>query len=65
MKWCSTNVDEDEKCKWLSAAMDLAGIKQKLTCVERTSVYDCLQRIRDDKADLMAIDSDYGYIARK
>lgn len=66
LRWCTTSRDEMDKCKVLSAGGVTTGALPTIECLEpRESVLDCLRDIRGGAADLMAIDSNYGYLARK
>lgn len=66
LKWCTTSTEEREKCTVLSAGGITTGALPSIECVEpRATVLDCMRDIRAGSADLMAIDSNYGYLARK
>ncbi|GLV43632.1 Transferrin 3 [Carabus blaptoides fortunei] len=65
MKWCTVSEEENQKCKWLGLASDIAGIVPEMECVQAQNVYDCLNKIKDEQADLISIDSRLGYLARK
>lgn len=65
MRWCTVSQEEKDKCDWLKKAADIFGIKPSISCFQAERVYGCLKTIREDKADMMAIDSQYGFIARK
>lgn len=65
MKWCTINDLDYEKCSWLSVAMELQGVKPRINCIEEKSVTSCLEKIKEDEADVMVLDSHYGFMARK
>lgn len=65
MKWCTVSQTEQEKCDWLSQAVLIAGIRPGLSCVRGSDTLDCMKKIQSSKADIISIDSNYGYLARK
>lgn len=64
MKWCTISDQEQEKCKWLARTALYAGISPEIACIPGNNIYDCLKKIKENNADIMAIDSNYGYLAR-
>lgn len=66
LNWCTTSLAEQRKCAVLAAGGITTGVLPTINCNEpRESVLDCLSDIRNEAADLMAIDSNFGYLARK
>lgn len=66
LNWCTTSRDEVDKCKVMSAGGITTGTLPTISCEQsRENVLQCLNAIRSGEADLMAIDSNYGYLARK
>lgn len=43
----------------------LLGIEPQFFCKMMNSTYECLDNISTNKADIIAIDSNHGYIARQ
>ncbi|XP_026318493.1 transferrin-like [Hyposmocoma kahamanoa] len=64
-RWCVTSQEEFHKCSWVQAAAHSLGIQPPISCVSRSSVLHCLKDIADNLADFMAIQANYGYIARQ
>lgn len=66
LKWCTTSRDERDKCQVVAAGGITTGVLPTIECLEpRVNVLECLKDIQSEDADLMAIDSNYGYLARK
>lgn len=67
LRWCYTSRDERSKCQVISAGGISTGALPTIQCEDepRESVLHCLRDIQAGSADLMAIDSNYGYLARK
>lgn len=66
LRWCTTSRDERQKCEVMAAGGVTTGTLPTIVCNEpRESVLDCLADIRDERADLMAIDSNFGFLARQ
>ncbi|KAG7298564.1 hypothetical protein JYU34_018203 [Plutella xylostella] len=64
-RWCSTSDHEYTKCLWTRRAAYTLGLEPVITCQQRHNVFQCLEDIRDSKADFISVDSNYGYIARQ
>ena len=67
LRWCTTSRDEREKCHVLAAGGVTTGALPTIECLEprEGGVLECLLDIQSGEADLMAIDTNYGYLARK
>ncbi|KAJ8971258.1 hypothetical protein NQ317_011617 [Molorchus minor] len=69
VKWCTLNVTEQEKCKWLQQAALNVGLQPVIECVqteeEPNDFLSCLNDIKSEKADIAFVDVNYGYIALK
>lgn len=65
MRWCTIGEKEQQKCEWVSKASMIAGVEPQISCIVGTNIYDCLNKIQTKNADVIAIDSNYGYLARK
>lgn len=66
IRWCTIGDLDTSKCKWVARAMAALGIEPSITCVKTNSVFECLRKISvEQQADIITIDSNYGYVARK
>ncbi|XP_044735615.1 transferrin-like isoform X2 [Chrysoperla carnea] len=65
LKWCTVTTEEQDKCEWLSKSMISTGIRPEITCQLGANTIDCFKLISKGRADIISIDSNYGYIARK
>ncbi|XP_034952143.1 transferrin-like [Chelonus insularis] len=65
IRWCTINKAEMNKCNWVMKEAELLGIEPKFTCEITNSTFECLQYISKNQSDIMAIDSNYGYLARR
>ncbi|GBP75799.1 Transferrin [Eumeta japonica] len=63
-RWCTISEDEQRKCEWVRHALRTLGVEPALSCQRGQSPLHCLRDIRDNNADFIAIDSNYGYLAR-
>lgn len=64
IRWCTINDLETEKCKWMSRAAMALGVEPKISCVQTNSTFQCFREISEQRADIIVIDSNYGYLAR-
>lgn len=63
--WCTTSLDEKEKCEVIRAGGITTGVYPIIECKEpATSVVSCLADVSAGRADLMGIDSNFGFLAR-
>ncbi|XP_014479036.1 PREDICTED: transferrin-like isoform X2 [Dinoponera quadriceps] len=65
IRWCTIGDMDTNKCNWMARAAIALGIEPRISCVKSKSVFECLRRITDQQADIITIDSNYGYVARK
>ena len=65
IKWCTISNKETEKCEWLKEAGIIQGIVPELKCVEGSNKADCLKKIKNGDADIVAIDTNIGTIANQ
>lgn len=65
IRWCTTSILETAKCEWIAKEAIALGIEPKISCWQTNSTFDCFRDIADNKADIITIDSNYGYLARK
>ena len=63
MKWCTTSSKENEKCEWLQQAGVTQGIVPEIECVQGTSKLNCFEKIKNNEADVIGIDTNLGTIA--
>ncbi|CAG5036906.1 unnamed protein product [Parnassius apollo] len=64
-RWCTISDNEQTKCLWLRSAAYTLGIEPTISCQQRTNTFECLQDIKDNRADFIATPSNYGYISRQ
>lgn len=65
IRWCTVNEPERIKCQWVAKEAQLLGIQPRILCELKDSTFDCLLNISKSEADIMTIDSNYGYLARR
>lgn len=65
MKWCTVSAEEKQKCLWLSQAALNRAIQPVVKCVESVSQLECINNVRNNKADLLTIDANYGFIGKR
>lgn len=64
-RWCTHSYEEKDKCDVLRAVALSTGIKPIFECNEpRTDTVSCISDVSTGKADLLGIDSNFGYLAR-
>lgn len=64
IRWCTTSDLETNKCVWVSKAATALGVSPRISCVKANSTVKCFHEIANDRADIIAIDSNYGMVAR-
>ncbi|XP_012287691.1 transferrin-like [Orussus abietinus] len=64
-RWCTISELENNKCKWVSQAAVLHGIEPRISCVKKNSSLGCFREIQEKRAEIIAIDSNYGSIVRQ
>ncbi|KAJ6648602.1 Transferrin [Pseudolycoriella hygida] len=63
--WCTTSLEEREKCEVVRAGGITSGVYPIIECKEPSSnVVSCLAEVSAGKADLTGIDSNFGFLAR-
>ncbi|KAK2584067.1 hypothetical protein KPH14_006514 [Odynerus spinipes] len=65
IRWCTMGSLETAKCEWIAKQAIALGIEPKISCWQNNSTFGCFRDIADNRADIMTIDSNYGYIARQ
>ncbi|EFN77822.1 Transferrin [Harpegnathos saltator] len=65
IRWCTVGDLDTNKCRWVARAMMALGIEPRISCVQSNTVFECLRKISEQQADIITIDSNYGYVARK
>ncbi|KAG6463178.1 hypothetical protein O3G_MSEX013719 [Manduca sexta] len=63
-RWCTRSAAEQSKCSWIRSAAHSLGLQPSLACLQRASVFECLEDIKNERADFISAPSNYGYIAR-
>lgn len=65
--WCTTSVQEKQKCEVVRAAGLSTGVFPLIECRDQPTggVVSCLKDISEHFADFMGIDSNFGYLARQ
>lgn len=64
-RWCTTSLEEKEKCDVLRTAALISGIHPIIECTDpATSRMACLSDIASQRADFIGIDSNFGFLAR-
>ncbi len=64
--WCTTSLEENEKCEVIRAGGITTGVYPIIECKEpATSVVSCLGDVSAGRADFMGIDSNFGFLARQ
>lgn len=64
IRWCTINDLETHKCNWIARATKALGIEPSITCKQSASTFQCFRDIANNIADVITIDSNYGYLAR-
>ncbi|XP_043276631.1 transferrin-like [Venturia canescens] len=66
IRWCTVNQAETNKCNWIAMEAILGlDLAPNIECIMAPSTLECLRNIANNEADIITIDSNYGYIARK
>lgn len=64
-KWCTTSLEEKEKCEVIRTAGITNGIYPLIECLDPVlNTVRCLSDIDEENADFTGIDSNFGFIAR-
>ncbi|XP_055535032.1 transferrin-like [Wyeomyia smithii] len=64
-RWCTTSLEEKEKCDVLRTAALTSGILPIIECTDPvTSRMACFSDIASQRADFIGIDSNFGFLAR-
>lgn len=64
--WCTTSIEEKEKCEVVRAAGITTGIYPLVECRDPApNTVTCLNDVSKGRADFVGIDSNYGFIARQ
>ncbi|XP_063898992.1 transferrin isoform X2 [Helicoverpa armigera] len=64
-RWCTISTLEQTKCNWVRVSAHTLGVQPSIACQQRNSVLECLNDIKDDRADFISAPSNYGYLARQ
>jgi hypothetical protein len=64
--WCTHSYEEKEKCDVLTNVAMTLGILPILECSNpRSDAVSCMSDVSKGKADLVGVDSNYGFLARQ
>ncbi|KAJ2939485.1 hypothetical protein O0L34_g6306 [Tuta absoluta] len=63
-RWCTVSSAEHTKCTWVRTAAYSLGIQPTIACLQRAHTFQCLDDIKEGRADFIASSSNYGYLAR-
>uniref|UniRef100_A0A1E1WT36 Transferrin-like domain-containing protein n=1 Tax=Pectinophora gossypiella TaxID=13191 RepID=A0A1E1WT36_PECGO len=64
-RWCTISTLEQTKCSWVRASAYSLGLEPPISCQQRPNILECLNDIREDRADFVTSKSNYGYLARQ
>ncbi|XP_072758245.1 transferrin-like [Anoplolepis gracilipes] len=64
IRWCTIGDLETNKCTWVAKAARALGVEPSISCIKSNSTFECFRDIAEDRADIITIDSNYGYLAR-
>ncbi|KAG5334442.1 TRF protein, partial [Acromyrmex charruanus] len=65
IRWCTINNLETNKCKWVAKTAKVLGVAPSISCIMSNSTFQCFRDIQESRTDIIVIDSNYGYLARK
>lgn len=65
IRWCTIGDSETNKCKWVAKAAKALGVAPSISCIMSNSTFQCFHDIKENRTDIIVIDSNYGYLARK
>lgn len=65
INWCTINDLETNKCKWVAKTAKTLGVAPSISCIMSNSTFQCFRDIKENRTDIIVIDSNYGYLARK
>lgn len=64
--WCTSSLEENEKCEVIRAGGITTGVYPLIECKEPSpNVVSCLADVSAGRADMTAIDSNFGFLARQ
>jgi hypothetical protein len=64
IRWCTIGDLETNKCKWVAKAAKALGVAPSISCIKSNSTFQCFRDIEENRADIIVIDSNYGYLTR-
>lgn len=64
--WCTTSIEERDKCDIVRAGGITTGIYPTIECRQpEANTVQCLEQVSRGRADFVSTDSNFGFIARK
>ncbi|KAI5631751.1 transferrin domain-containing protein [Phthorimaea operculella] len=63
-RWCTVSAAEHTKCSWVRTAAYSLGIQPTIACQQRAHIFECLNDIKEGRADFVASSSNVGFLAR-
>lgn len=65
-KWCTKSYEEQQKCEVLRVAGLTSGVFPQIVCNDpKFGAVSCLDDVSSGKADMVGIDSNFGFLARQ
>ncbi|KAG7200974.1 hypothetical protein KM043_003331 [Ampulex compressa] len=64
IRWCTIGDLETNKCRWIAKEALALGIQPEIVCNQANSTFQCFRDIGNNRSDIIAIDSNYGNLAR-
>ncbi|CAN9500904.1 unnamed protein product [Ophioblennius macclurei] len=65
LRWCLVSSEEEKKCQAMSSAFTSKGLTPKIGCVRGDSEKDCMDKIKNNKADAITLSGSEIYMAGK
>ena len=65
MRWCVISEPEEDKCQDMRTALMAGRITGSMSCVRGRNAKDCMEKIRQNKADVVTLDQGDIYLGGK